>query len=106
MLYCIDEKGKYFKPYGGEASARTKYLDQKMLPFGIPSFVEGETRVSYMDHLPYGAPTIPFNIFSLTEDIILSLVFRGTDSLESFQALSPSPLRVKTESGSRLQNTH
>lgn len=106
MLYCIDEKGKYFKPYGGEASARTKYLDQKMLPFGIPSFVEGETRVSYMDHLPYGAPTIPFNIFSLTEDIILSLVFRGTSSVADFQALNPSPLRVKTESGSRLQNTH
>lgn len=106
MLYCIDENGKYFKPYGGEASARTKYLDDKMLPFGIPSFVEGETRVSFMDHLPYGAPTIPFHIFSLTEDIILSLVFRGTTTLTDFQAINPSPLRVKTESGSRLQSTH
>lgn len=106
MLYCIDEFGKYFKPYGGEASARTKYLDDKMLPFGIPSFVEGETRVSFMDHLPYGAPTIPFHLFSLTEDIILSLVFRGTTTLRDFQALDPSPLRVKTESGSRLQSTH
>lgn len=106
MLYCIDEKGKYFKPYGGEASARTKYLDGKMLPFGIPSFVEGETSVSYMDHLPYGAPTIPFHLFSLTEDVILSLVFRGTTSLSDFQAISPSPLRSKTESASRLQNTH
>lgn len=106
MLYCIDEKGKYFKPYGGEASARTKYLDGKMLPFRIPSFVEGETRVSYMDHLPYGAATIPFHLFSLTEDVILSLVFRGTTSLSDFQAISPSPLRSKTESASRLQNTH
>lgn len=106
MLYCIDENGKYFKPYGGEASARTKYLDDKMLPFGIPSFVEGETRVSYMDHLPYGAPTIPFHIFSLTEDIILSLVFRGTTTLTDFQAINPSPLRAKTESASRLQSTH
>lgn len=106
MLYCIDEKGKYFKPYGGEASARTKFLDNKMLPFGIPSFVEGETRVSYMDHLPYGAPTIPFHLFSLTEDIILSLVFRAVTSLNSLQSINPSPLRFKTESGSRLQNTH
>lgn len=106
MLYCLDEKGKYFKPYGGEASARTKYLDDKMLPFGIPSFVEGETRVSYMNHLPYGAPTIPFNLFSLTEDVILSLVFRGTSTLADFQNIDPSPLRAKTESGSRLQNTH
>jgi len=106
MLYCINENGKYFKPYGGEASSRTKYLDDKMLPFGIPSFVEGETRVSYMNHLPYGAPTIPFNIFSLTEDIILSLVFRGVTSLSEFQNLDPSPLRVKSESAGRLQNTH
>lgn len=106
MLYCLDDKGRYFKPYGGEASARTKYLDNKMLPFGIPSFVEGETRVSLMNHLPYGAPTIPFNIFSLTEDIILSLVFRGTPSLASFQMIDPSPLRAKTESGTRLQSTH
>lgn len=106
MLYCVDHQGRYFKPYGGEASARTKYLDGKMLPFGIPSFVEGETRVSYMDHLPYGAPTIPFHLFSLTEDIILSLVFRGTSSLAAFQALDPSPLRGKSESGSRQQNTH
>ena len=106
MLYCIDNQGRYFKPYGGEASARTKYLDEKMLPFGIPSFVEGETSVSYMDHLPYGAPTIPFHLFSLTEDVILSLVFRGTTSLPDFQALNPSPLRLKTESASRLQNAH
>lgn len=106
MLYCIDDKGKYFKPYGGEASARTKYLDSKMLPFGIPSFVEGETRMASMNHLPYGAPTIPFHLFSLTEDVILSLVFRGVTSLTDFQAINPSPLRVKTESGSRLQSTH
>jgi len=106
MLYCIDQKGNYFKPYGGEASARTKYLDHKMLPFGIPSFVEGDTRMSFMNHLPYGAPTIPFNIFSLTEDIILSLVFRGTGELGSFQAIDPSPIRSKTESASRLQSTH
>lgn len=106
MLYCLDERGRYFKPYGGEASARTKYLDQKMLPFDIPSFVEGETRVAYMDHLPYGAPTIPFHLYSLTEDIILSYVFRGATDLASFQNIDPSPLRKNTESGSRLQSTH
>jgi hypothetical protein len=106
MLYCIDKNGQYFKPYGGEASARTKYLDNKMLPFGIPSFVEGETRMSYMNHLPYGAPTIPFHLFSLTEDVILSLVFRGVTSLDSLQSINPSPLRAKTESGARLQSTH
>lgn len=106
MLYCLDEQGRYFKPYGGEASARTKYLDKKMLPFSLPSFVEGETRKSYMDHLPYGAPTIPFHLYSLTEDIILSLVFRGATGISEFQSLTPSPLRRNTESGTRLQNPH
>lgn len=106
MLYCIDENGKYFKPYGGEASARTKYLDGKMLPFGIPSFVEGETRSADMAHLPYGVPTIPFNVYSLIEDIILSFVFRGVGVLEELHQLDPSPLRQQTVHGFSAQQTH
>lgn len=106
MLYCIDEQGRYFKPYGGEASARTKYLDGKMLPFQLPSFVEGETRMALMNHLAYGVPTIPFNVYSLTEDAILSLVFRGVDSVQDLQQLDPSPLRQKTMFGEHSQNTH
>jgi hypothetical protein len=106
MLYCIDEQGKYFKPYGGEASARTKYLDKKMLPFEIPSFVEGETRKAYMQQLPYSVPTIPHHIHSLTEDIILSFVFRGVKDLREYHALNPSPLRQKTTQGELSQLTH
>lgn len=106
MMYCLDEKGQLFKPYGGEASARTKYLDGKMLPFDIPSFVEGETRPAYMNHMPYGQPTIPFRIFSLTEDCILSLVFRGVSSVEKLQALDPSPIRQETTQGVLQQHTH
>lgn len=106
MLYCIDEKGRYFKPYGGEASARTKFLDDKMLPFDMPSFVEGETRRAYMGHLGYGEPTIPFNIHNLTEDIILSLVFRASETIQNFQAIDPSPIRQNTQQGAFSQNTH
>ncbi len=106
MLYCIDENGNYFKPYGGEASARTKYLDDKMLPFGMPSFVEGETRRAYMNHLPYGVPTIPFHVHNLTEDIILSLVFRGVRNVAALQSLDPSPLRINTPQGVLSQNPH
>jgi hypothetical protein len=106
MLYCIDQRGNYFKPYGGEASARTKYLDGKMLPFGIPSFVEGETRSADMLHLPYGVPTIPFNLYSLIEDSILSFVFRGVKSLSELHALDPSPLRQQTSQGDHHQHTH
>ncbi len=106
MLYCVDDDGKFFKPYGGEASARTKYMDKKMLPFGIPSFVEGETRAAYTSFLPYSAPTIPSNAFALIEDIILSFVFRAVENLEEYHALNPSPIRQKTVVGDALQKTH
>lgn len=106
MLFCVNEEGKFFKPYGGEASARTKYLDKHMLPFGIPSFVEGETRKAQMAYFQYALPTLAFNIYSLTEDVILSLVFRAVTSTEEFHALDPSPLRRKTAVGEAMQNTH
>jgi hypothetical protein len=106
MLYCVDKHGRYFKPYGGEASARTKYLDNKMLPFELPSFVEGETREAYMSYLEWGEPTIAFNVHSLIEDVILSLVFRGVETVSELQALNPSPLREKTAAGTDNQKTH
>lgn len=106
MLYYVDEGGEYFKPYGGEASARTKYLDNKMLPFQMPSFVEGEIKKAYKNHLPYGVPTVPFHVHNLTEDIILSLVFRSVEDIEQFQALDPSPIRRNTPQGTWQQNTH
>jgi hypothetical protein len=106
MRYCIDESGQFFKPYGGEASARTKYLDGKMLPFGLPSFVEGETTRADMTYLPYGVPTIPFNIFNLIEDSILSLVFRTVQTVQEYQSLDPSPIRAKTARGNKQQGTH
>lgn len=106
MLFCVDEDGRFFKPYGGEASARTKYLDQHMLPFGIPSFVEGETRKAQMAYFRYALPTLAFNIYSLTEDIILSLVFRAVSTIEEYHRLDPSPLRRKTAVGEAMQKTH
>ncbi|PWU23872.1 hypothetical protein C5B42_01395, partial [Candidatus Cerribacteria bacterium 'Amazon FNV 2010 28 9'] len=106
MLFCVDENGKFFKPYGGEASARTKYLDKHMLPFGIPSFVEGETRKAQMAYYQYATPTMAFNIYSLTEDVILSYVFRAVRELHEFHAIDPSPLRRKTAVGEAMQKTH
>lgn len=106
LLFCVDESGQYYKPYGGEASARTKYLDKHMLPFGVPSFVEGETRKAQMGYMRYSLPTIAYNIYSLTEDAILSYVFRAVSSIAEFQALSPSPLKRKTSEGEAMQRTH
>lgn len=106
MLYCVDKDGRLFKPYGGEASARTKFLDKKMLPFQLPSFVEGETDVAGISYLPYGVPTIAFNAFNLIEDVILSFVFRAVQELSELHAIDPSPIRQKTVGGEAQQRTH
>ncbi len=106
LLYCSDENGNLFKPYGGEASARTKFLDGKLLPFGIPSFVEGETTKAKISFVRHALPTLTYNLHQLIEDSILSLVFRGVENIVDLQAISPSPLRQMTGSGEFQMNTH
>lgn len=105
-LYCVDKEGKLFKPYGGEASARAKFLDGKLLPFEIPSFVEGETRPAVMSYMKYVYPTLTYNLHLLIEDAILSLVFRGSEDVASMQAIDPSPLRRITSIGDFQRGTH
>lgn len=105
-MYCRDEKGNWFKPYGGEASARTKFLDGKLLPFGIPSFVEGETTKAKMSFVKHALPTLTYNLHQLIEDSILALVFRGVKNIADLQAINPSPLRQMTSSGEFQMNTH
>ena len=105
-LYCADTKGKLYKPYGGEASARTKYLDGKLLPFQIPSFVEGETTKAQKSYVKYVYPTLTYNLHILNEDAILALVFRNVENVNELQNLDPSPLRQNTSFGSLQQHTH
>lgn len=105
-LYCVDEMGKLFKPYGGEASARTKFLDGKVLPFDIPSFVEGETTKAQMSYVKFVYPTLTYNLHLLFEDAILALVFRGMEDIVDLQKINPSPLRRITSSGDFQRQTH
>lgn len=106
LLYLVDKKGTWFKPYGGEASARTKYLDKKVLGCGIPAFVEGETSRALRSYVPYVKPTVVENVYLLLEDLILSLVFRGVKSVAELHGLSPSPIRRVTTAGQRQQGVH
>jgi hypothetical protein len=105
-LFCVDEAGKFFKPYGGEASARTKYLDGKLLPFNVPAFVEGETAQAQISYVPYVLPTLTYNLHLLIEDSILALVFRNVRSLHELQSIDPSPLRQATGFDSFQRNVH
>ncbi|MBI2103742.1 IMP dehydrogenase [Candidatus Woesebacteria bacterium] len=104
-LFCSNN-GTLFKPYGGEASARTKYLESKLLPFEIPSFVEGETTTAEMSYVKHVQPTLTYNLHLLTEDAILAMVFRNASSLEELHSLDPSPLKQATTFDSFQRNTH
>ncbi len=95
--------GKLFKPYGGEASSRTKVLEGKMLAFGIPMFPEGETSPAFVMQQH---PTITLNLYHLCEVAVLALVFRGISDIHTLQCLDPSPLRVKTIAGAQIQKPH
>lgn len=105
-LFCVNGEGLLFKPYGGEASARTKYLDGKMQPFGIPSFVEGETTKAMKSYVKFVNPTLTYNLHLLLEDAILAMVFRGVSSIEELHRLDPSPLRQITSSGEFQRRSH
>lgn len=106
LMYWVNQQREWFKPYGGEASARTKYQDGKMMAKGIPAFVEGETTKAIKSFIPYVRPTVASNIYHLLEDLVLALVFRGVSTIEGLQSIEPSPLRWKTNEGSWQQSTH
>lgn len=105
-LYAVDESGKLFKPYGGEASARTKYLEGKLLPFDIPTFVEGETTKAEISFVKHALPTLTYNLHMLLEDSILAMVFRNAKSISELHNISPSPLRIASFSDQTQRNTH
>lgn len=106
LMYLVDRNGIWFKPYGGEASARTKFVDKIMLPLGIPAFVEGETTKAVKSYIPYVKPTLAASLYFLLEDVILSMVFRGVTSITDLQAINPSPLRQISLDGMERQRAH
>lgn len=106
LLYWVNREGEWFKPYGGEASARTKYQDGKMLGMGVPAFVEGETTKALKGYVPYMRPTVAARMYFLIEDLVLSLVFRGVRSVSGLQNVNPSPLRRVTTNGDEQARAH
>jgi len=106
ILFYSDQNGKLFKPYGGEASPRTKFLDGKLLPFEIPSFVEGETGRAYLNYGQHKYPTLTYNLHLLNEDAILTLVFRGVKDIHSLHNVDPSLIRRITPQGEFQRSTH
>jgi hypothetical protein len=106
FLYCIDKNGNLCKPYGGEASERTKLLDGKLLPFNIASFPEGETTWAYPNYLSGALPTMTLNLYRLLESSTLAQVFKMATGIQELHAISPSPIRRITEAGRAQRKTH
>lgn len=106
LLYYADANGRLFKPYGGEASARTKYLEGKLLPFDIPSFIEGEVTKAEISYVKHVSPTLTYNLYLLTEEAILAMIFRNVSSVSELQNLNPSPLRWSTGFDRLQRSTH
>ncbi len=105
-LFCSDSSGRLFKPYGGEASARMKYLEGKILPFGIPSFVEGETTKAKLSYIKEVQPTLTYNLHLLNEDAILAMVYRNANDISDLHKINPSPLKRSTSFDLQQRNTH
>ena len=95
-LFCASDSGRLFKPYGGEASARTKFVDGKVLPFDIPSFIEGETAKAEMSYVKHVLPTLTYNLHLLIEDAILAMVFRNVETIVDLHSINPSPIKQST----------
>jgi hypothetical protein len=106
FLYCVDSQGRLFKIYGGEASKREKFLDGKLMPFGIVSFAEGETTKAFLNYYEDIYPTLAHNLYARNEEAIMALVFRGANSIEEMQAIDPSPIRLQSEQGRQQRGTH
>lgn len=106
ILYFSDTNGRLFKPYGGEASARTKFLEGKILPFNITPFIEGETTRADLSYIKDAPPTLAYNLHLLNEEAILSMVFRNVGSVGELQNINPSPLKRVTNFNLFQSGTH
>ena len=104
-LYLASPSGRLFKPYGGEASARAKWLKRKMMPFGIAAFDEGETAEAWQDFSD-GPITMARKLWKLNTNAALALVFCNVKSISELQSLNHSPLKRATAAGKNLQGIH
>jgi len=95
-----------FKPYGGEASARVKYMGGRGGPFGVIQYVEGQTTEANINYDRVTVPTLLHNYYLLNGDAILSLVFQNARDIPEFQEIAFSALVQVSPMELVLRNTH
>lgn len=101
------KQGNFYKPYGGEASPRTKYTSNRLYPTGDPYFAEGDQTFKQLDLREISATQ---KILSVWQRIILGEtvlnLHAGPYVIETMHALNPSPLWEKSPTTQYLQQTH
>lgn len=103
----LHKDGRYYKPYGGEASPRTKWLSGRTFPTGLPYFPEGEQTFKELDP---ETCSIAEKVMRHQQRFILGPVMLRRDAtpyiIEAVQNMSPSPLYRKSPTTFELQRTH
>lgn len=103
--YFQDSKS-LFKPYGGEASARVKFMGGRGGPFGVIQYVEGQTTEANINHDRVTVPTLLHNYYLLNGDAILSLVFQNARDIPELQRIAFNGLVTVSPMELLLRNTH
>lgn len=106
-IYYLSDGASFKKPYGGEASPRTKWLSDRLYPTGLPYFSEGDQ--GFKD-LRFLNESMTQNVIHHWQRIVLGAVVLGVDAgpyvISEVQKLSPSPLYKKSSTTHYLQQTH
>jgi hypothetical protein len=102
----LQDHKSLFKPYGGEASARVKYMGGRGGPFGIIQYIEGQTTEANITHDRVTVPTLLHNYYLLNGDAILSLVFQNARDIPEFQQIAFNSLVKVSPMELDLRHTH
>jgi hypothetical protein len=107
MFFLTRDNQTFVKPYGGEASPRTKWLSGRTYPTGLPYFPEGEQ--SFKTLIPLEESMSQRFLYHWGR-IILAAVMLGIDdgpsTISAMQNIDPSPLLEKSPTTHDLQRTH
>ena len=107
MFFFTRDGEKFLKPYGGEASPRTKFISKRLYLTGLPYFSEGEQ--TFNELLTY-EESMTQKTLNHWERIALGATMLGVDegpyTISAMQNLDPSPLLEKSPTTEFIQGTH
>ncbi len=105
-LVFIDDDGKPFVYYGGEAADRMRKQAERDAAFGEVRFTEGETRKVYILDNPGQLPTLMRMILHLHEGAIGAMVFQNATGIKGLWQKGVRALRRESPNGQDMKGTH